>query len=543
MKKISLLILLPIVLGLSVVSFVTKGQSHLNSNSERISSQWVFYNDSGKLNYKRLPAGDQIMDFSHAGYLGGGVMLPDLPVKITVSPSGDDDTENIQKAIDAVSEMPLFGDFRGTVLLAPGEYTISKTISIEKSGVVLRGSGSGLSGNEKSTLRLSGDPFNALSISENSAHHNNSKKEESNLVYTKISNKYVPSGANSFSVEDASLFQVGDLIVIRKPVTESWVKFMQMNDLVRDGKPQTWLTVGSDLITERRITEISDNKITVDVPLSDSYDLDYLNSPGVVVEKGMTRSPVKQSGIEHLNIVSPLQSISHTKSHFTALRINGEDCWAKDLYIQETMNSVGIKGKRITVENVTVSREAPHQGASKPAEFAPNGSQVLIHRCKVIADNVWFVATGKGIPGPIVILNCDFAGNMRAESHQRWSTGMLYDNVRAKNGGIDFRNRGSMGSGHGWSMGWGIAWNCEARDYVIQNPPGVANWMIGCIGASQPMPRPFNAGPNLPEGIIDSPGVHVAPASLYLAQLNERLGRKALENIGYEIESLDHISF
>jgi len=58
--------------------------------------------------------------------------------------------------------------------------------------------------------------------------------------------------------------------------------------------------------------------------------------------------------------------------------------------------------------------------------------------------------------------------------------------------------------------------------------------MIGCIGASHKAPRPFDKGPpNLPEGIVDSPGTPVTPQSLYLAQLAERLGPQALKNIGY----------
>jgi hypothetical protein len=65
------------------------------------------------------------------------------------------------------------------------------------------------------------------------------------------------------------------------------------------------------------------------------------------------------------------------------------------------------------------------------------------------------------------------------------------------------------------------------------HPPGSANWMIGCIGQSKLAPRPFGSGPNLPEGVLDSPGTPVAPQSLYLAQLAERLGPQALRNIGY----------
>jgi hypothetical protein len=64
-------------------------------------SEWVRPGPDGKLVYKTTPAGDQIMDFSHAGYIGGGVALPDVPVKRTVKPTvGDGDADAIQAAID-----------------------------------------------------------------------------------------------------------------------------------------------------------------------------------------------------------------------------------------------------------------------------------------------------------------------------------------------------------------------------------------------------------------------------------------------------------
>jgi hypothetical protein len=498
-------------------------------------SEWVFMNPDGKLVYKKTERGDRIMDFSHAGYMGGGVAIPDVPVVLTVTPSGSDDTEIIQNAVNKVSAMKIKGNFRGAVLLAPGDFTISKTITISADGVILRGSGNGMTGEKKSTINLTGKPFNAITLrSASNVRPDQSRDENTSNRKTTITDRYVPSGSSGFSVADAELFNVGDVILIRKPVTSKWIEFMQMHDLVRDGKPQIWLKEGSFLDTERKISKVSGKTIYIDIPLSDSYDSEMLNNDSFTVEKINPPKRLRQSGVENLHIVSPPQPISHTVPHFTALRINGEDCWARDILIEETMNSINVGGKRITVENVTVQRKALHQGSSRPAEFAPNGSQVLIDRCRVIADNVWFVATGSSQSGPIVILNCEFTGDQRAESHQRWSTGMLYDNVKAENGGIDFRNRGSMGSGHGWSMGWGVAWNCRAKDFVIQNPQGACNWMIGCIGESKLMPRPFDKVPLLPEGIKDSPGVNVSPQSLYLAQLQERLGKKALLNIGYK---------
>jgi hypothetical protein len=500
---------------------------------ERGSSRWVSTGADGKLVYQTTPAGDRIMDFSYAGYMGGGVAIPQVAVKRVVKPSGgDDDTAAIQSAIDEVAKLPLEGGFRGAVLLSPGTYPCAGTITLAASGVVLRGSGQG--GAEASTIKLAGAPHLAIAVRGDDATNRRSGSEQSaDIARTDVADAYVPSGAMAFTIADAGGLSSGDTILIRKPVTAAWVKFMGMDDMTRDGKPQTWIKTGSVISAERRIAEVDGKRIALDVPLSDSLDARYLNPPGVVVAKVKPPARLSQVGIEDLHIESPRQEINHAQPHFTALRLNGEDCWARNLTIDETMNSVAAGGRRITLQRVIVNRKAKHQGSSKPAEFAPNGSQVLMDRCAVNADNVWFVATGAGVSGPVVILDCTFTGNGRAESHQRWSTGLLYDNCKAPDGGFEFRNRGSMGSGHGWTMGWGVMWNCVAKDYVVQNPPGATNWMIGCVGENKAMPRPFGEGPMLPKGVEDSSGVAVQPRSLYLAQLAERLGAGALKATGY----------
>lgn len=55
-------------------------------------SEWVYPGPDGKLVSKTTPAGDRIMDFSHAGYMGGGVVLPQVPVRIMMRPVEGDNT-------------------------------------------------------------------------------------------------------------------------------------------------------------------------------------------------------------------------------------------------------------------------------------------------------------------------------------------------------------------------------------------------------------------------------------------------------------------
>jgi hypothetical protein len=514
---------LPFRVGLALVA--------LNIARADSLSEWVHPGPDGKLIYKTTATGDRIMDFSTAGYHGGGVALPTVPVIKTIRPSRQtDDTALIQGALNELAKLPIKDGVRGALLLAPGVYPCSNTIVIPASGIVLRGSGETDPG--QSIILMSGKRHVAITTQRGNRGRTSARTTPAE---TSVADAYVPSGTSTFSVVNAAGFALGDVIEIRRPVTEAWVKFMGMDNLVRNGMPQTWMHIGDSIDTERRIAAISGNHITVDVPLSDSCDAKYLNPPGTAVVKIPPPARLTEVGIEHLRIRSPGQHVNHTQELYNAIRLNGEDCWIRDVNIDETMNSVGIGGRRITLQRVTVTRRVDHVGSSKPAEFAPNGDQILLDHCSVNANNVWFAATGSGHSGPTVFLNCSFSGDGHIEGHMRWSTGMLLDNCRLPNGGIDFKNRGSMGSGHGWGMGWAVAWNCVAKSFVIQQPPGAFNWAIGCIGETEQLSRPFEKGPPLPVGVFDSPGKPVVPQSLYLTQLSERLGPKALTNIGYAV--------
>src|SRR5690349_2861051 len=259
--------------------------------AETASSEWVHLDAFGKLVYKTTPSGDRIMDFSFAGYKGGGVAIPEVAVVRSIKPSGADDTANIQAAINEVEALPLKDGFRGALLLEPGTFACSGMLTISAGGVVLRGSGA--ERNQQTTIKLVGQPHLAIDVREPSARARRGSRnapaadadKKINAAQAKIADAYVPSGTSSFNVTDTTGFAVGDTIAIHRPVTQTWVKFMQMDDLMRDGKPQTWIRVGTHTTAERKILAIEGKRITVDVPLSDSYDARYLDPPGTEVVK------------------------------------------------------------------------------------------------------------------------------------------------------------------------------------------------------------------------------------------------------------------
>jgi hypothetical protein len=479
-------------------------------------SAWVYADASGHLQYKALGAsGDRIMDFSFAGYMGGGVAIPTVPVAQMVAPSGGDDSAAIQAAIDAVSKLPLQNGVRGAVLLAPGAFTLAGPVAISASGVVLRGSGSGANGTVVTAtyqadwlLRMKG-----------------SGSATPGATPALITDAYVPSGATSFHVDDATKIAVGDAVLVQRPVTSPWIKFMGMDMLVRDGSAQTWIAPGTLLSSEHVVTSIAGQAVTVDVPLSDSLDAMYVSPPGASVVTFTFPGRITQVGLEDIRFECPLRDATH---QFSLLRADSvADGWVRRVAVHNFTEGIwlGYGTKRITVEDVTVTHDATTYVTSEaPFDFTTYGSQTLVHRSTTSGGNkIWYYATQQELSGPNVLLNFTATGtNSHVTAHQRWATGLLVDSATVE-GGVTMGNNGSLGSGEGWSMGWGVAWNVVS-DVGVMAPPGAMNWAIGVTGAAPP------ASDN---GTYESLNTPVAPKSLYLAQLCERLGPGAVGAIGY----------
>jgi hypothetical protein len=461
--------------------------------------------------------------------MGGGVALPQVPVKQTVHPSGGaDDAPAIQAAINAVSALPPSKGIRGAVLLAPGTFHLQAPLKIAASGVVLRGSGSGAQG---TVVQLGGSPFTAVTISGTGSWTEGTS--------TAITDNYVPSGATSFHVASTASLSAGMRVLINRPVTAAWVHFMGMDTLVRNGAPQTWIAAGSVIRADRTIAAVAGNVVTLDAPISDTFDLANwgAGAPRPSVAPYSFAGRIEQVGLESMHLIAPAQTVAISQATFGLLSMNAvENAWVKDVVGDEFTGGFGIGGtaKWVTVEDTQIGRTAPIDGSSGyPAWFSVDGQGILLQRCSASGSNVFPYVTQAETSGPNVVLDLKATGTPNnLMPHQRWATGLLVDRVDDPTGGIQLIDRGIDGSGHGWAIGFGVVWNSVASTLVIQQPPGAMNWAIGSSGTLKTQAAPGGTTV-LPQGIVDSHDVLVAPGSLYLAQLCERLGPNALTATGY----------
>jgi hypothetical protein len=485
-------------------------------------STWVFYDSTGHLAYQTWGNGNRIMDFSDAGYMGGGVALPAGPTVLTLNPSGGDDKTALQNAINVVSARPLTNGSRGALQLGAGTFLVSGQLNVSASGVVIRGAGSGAGG---TTIQMtSGSTMTLFNVA------GSGSPSESGTV--NITNTYVPSGTKMFNVSSTVGYNIGDAINIHRVVTSNWVHYLGMDTLVRSGATQTWISVGTVITTDRTIKQISGNQITLDVPLTDSFDSQYLGTPVGTMSKYTWPGRISQVGLEHFRILAPPVADAYISVHMNDLI----DSWARDIVIQDGVNCFTLdkNTKRVTVDNVIITHTVPSTNAAGPSDFACTGTQIFYNKCQTLGTGSWPFVTHTVGTGPIVVLNFYSTQAAGISPHQRWCTGILSDNCRLPNApsgtqGIAYRNRGTDGSGHGWTTGWSVAWNVTTPYFLVSAAPGTENWCIGGVGAHT------THSPDL-DGIYDSLGTHVtlgATGSLYLEQLRERLGDAALANIGY----------
>ncbi len=482
-------------------------------------SSLVYPGDDGRLVYRPDERGNRIPDFSNAGYLGGGVPIPDVPAQSILAPEPGDDTQRIQNAIDQVSNLPLNDDgFRGAVVLQAGTFEVSGTLRIHSSGVVLRGAGDGEDGTVLAGTSTSQAPLIRVEGSGWWSEVSGTRKE--------ILDDYVPVGARSFEVENTEGLEVGDSVIVHRPSTEEWISAIGMDEIPErhDGaEVNQWQAGDYDIFYDRILTGIEGNTVTLDAPVVNALEEEF---GGGSIYKYRYPGRISQVGVEDIRGVSRFAGDPEDEDEdhaWTMVRLDRvRNAWARNLTgLHFPFGTVDTRryAKWVTVENCRYLEPVSRITGSRRYPFYITGQLTLVTD-SFASDARHDYATNSRTHGPNVFLR-NSAVNSHTDTgpHHRWATGTLYDNIDIPDNAINVQNRLNFGSGHGWAGANHVIWNSSADRIANQNPPTARNWAIGVRGNRWPGHFPDYAE----EGYWESHGTPVKPESLYERQLEERL--------------------
>jgi hypothetical protein len=488
-------------------------------------SRRFVYPNGSKLVYETDTQGNRIPDFSHAGYGGGGVPLPEVPARVSITPAEGDDGARIQAAIDHVSHLTPNGQgLRGAVLLAKGRYEIGGQLRINASGVVLRGEGRGTNG---TVLVATGTGRRTLVQVRGKFDRSTTGR------LTAVADRCVPVGATKMHLAGVSALRAGDAVLIKRPSTRGWIDALGMFQFPGrtggDGR-FSWVPGKMDLEWDRVVAAIEGDEITLDAPLTTALDDSF---GGGSVSTYSWPGRLNQVGVENLRCESAFDAANPLDEEHSWMAISFEaaqNAWVRQVtavHFVSSLVSVWESCKWMTVQDCESLAPVSELAGYRRHSFYASGQLTLFQRCHAENGRHDF-AIGYLAAGPNVFLDCsaanahDFSGAIES-----WASGILFDNVTMDGGGLSFDNREIFDQGVGWAAANSVIWQCTAPLITLRRPPTAQNWAIGVWGQF------------LGNGHWRQVNEFVSPVSLYRAQLAERLGDKALAALQHhEIETL-----
>ncbi|WP_233268851.1 DUF6298 domain-containing protein [Mucilaginibacter lacusdianchii] len=461
---------------------------------------------SGKLVYAIDSRGDRVPDFSYCGYMASEQPIPNVAVKVVVPVKAGDATWRIQAAINYVAGLPADKNgFRGTVLLEKGTYEVQGSLKLNKSGVVLRGSGMGTDG----TLLVAAGKDRETFIRVEGVND----KQVGELV--KVTNAYVPVNANTISVS-GSKFKAGDNITIHRPSTQAWINTLGTEHFGGGITTLGWKPGERDIYWDRKVVAVNGSAITLDAPLTTALDTAY---GGGTINTYQWAGRIAQIGIENLRLQSAYdtQNPKDEAHRWMAITIsNASDIWVRQVSFEHFAGSAVFvleTAKRVTVEDCKSLAPVSEIGGQRRNTFWTMGQQTLFQR--LYAENGFHdFAVGYMAPGPNAFVQCQswqpysFSGGIDS-----WASGVLFDVVYVDGQALSYMNRGQDGQGAGWNAANSAFWNCSAARVDCYQPPTAQNWAFGTWAQF--------AG----NGYWGESNNSINPRSLYYAQLAERLNK------------------
>jgi len=466
---------------------------------------------NGHLVYRSDEQGNRIPDFSHCGYRGSDRKLPTVAARVFVEPSGEDDTQRIQSAIDFVSQLPRSErGLRGAALLGKGEFRVSGQLRIRSSGVVLRGLGAHDEGTV--ILAVGSDRRPLIRVGPE-------KQTEATAQLGKhreIVDEYVPVGATKLRLSSTEGLSVGARVKVVHPSSKAWIDKLGIERL-------GWREGTRDIHWERTITSMVGNRIEVDVPLTLAIEKALCQGFVRLVDRSHQLSEV---GIEDLSLGSDFDKRNRKDEehswhgiHIDATR----DAWVRSVRFRHFTGGAVMLGEqtsRVTVQDCASFEPISEVGGYRRQTFFTLGQQCLFLRCWS-EEGLHDFSVGHCAAGPNAFVNC-YAKNAMGDSGPRESsaTGVLFDNVRIGGNDLNLMNRWNSPPKAGWSAMNSLLWQCQAANVRCDKTPVANNWVIGVWATP--------AGNGYIEGVSD----FVKPISLYQQQLRDRIGDEMADQVG-----------
>ncbi len=460
----------------------------------------------GKIEYATDQRGNRLLDYSSCGYRNSNAPIPDVANVVYVDCRPGDNSTRIQKAIDYVASLPLTKEgFRGSVLLGKGEFEVSTPLRISASGIVLRGSGEGVT-----TLKKTGVDRGALIYVEGTY----DLTVGDTLAVT---SPYVPVNSTTISV-DGNL-KAGDEVLVLRPSTKEWIASLGCDIFGGGISALGWKPGDVDLRWDRTVSSAAPGSITLDYPVTMALDSASAHSK-VLTYTWPGR--ISEVGIEYLSLVSDYnRAYPLDEDHcWTGISIgNARDCWVRQVDFRNFAGSAVIllpTASRVTVEDCVSTDPVSEIAGMRRSTFLTLGQQNLFQRC-FSSHGIHDFSAGMMAPGPNAFVQCEsweslgFSGGSDA-----WSPGLLFDVVNIDGNNLAFKNLGQDKNGAGWNTGNSTFWQCTAAEIECYTPaPDATNNAFGCWAQ-------FSG-----DGGWGQSNNHVQPRSLFYAQLAERLGTGA----------------
>jgi Family of unknown function (DUF6298) len=416
-----------------------------------------------------LAGAQTAIDFSYAGYGGGGVNPPGVAAVIAVRPTGSNDTGLLQAAIDHVAALPLRADgFRGAVLLRAGRYSVSGSLQIRSSGVVLRGEGEAV--------------LNATGLSRRTLIEIGSTTDPATGPASNVTDETVPAGGRVLTLDNLRDLRAGDHVTVTRPSTAAWIAALQMtkNPGTYANQRLDWAPGSRDLIWDRTVTSVdaARKQITLDVPVTTALERRY---GGGTVAKWTSSAPVTHIGIEGLTVVSEVSGSNRRDEDHSWIAVmidRVEDAWVRRVtarYFAASAVRVGPRGRRVTIEGCRSESPTSEPGGYRRQSFLVEGQQVLVRQTTSSMGMNDF-AVGLLAAGPNVFLDSSTTSPLGPSgAFESWASGVLYEHVTVEGAGIRLANDSTRAQGAGWTAANSVVWNCDAKEIDAKGPEGAEN--------------------------------------------------------------------